>query len=360
MSKVKSILFKIEIEGNGVVNYDSNEQRFHIGEKFPFLKSYHSNVMYAKRNIYNDGKEPRFKLVISPTCMKHAMYDKVSQTPKLTHNKDLLYANLAHPESILNGHLHAIKNDTLKRKGAITLVAAEQTCDALSRLEFHSKSGEKISYEADEEKSDNSIYKKETIGKIKYSSQGAINLKELQFYSCDEIMGRYGFNPDHFDLFKKYADIHFGSFDNELGFFQMRGSSVNIAERGFKFTDDQVRLLVSVFLEKLLTLDISRSSAYARKEKLMVKLVSNPLIDRFNSEEGWVEINSIENIQALQYEVFEAYTEDVTGDAKKLHEELKKYAEEERATLKKNSVEKKAKAAKQKAEKVKKTETTPA
>jgi len=107
-------------------------------------------------------------------------------------------------------------------------------------------------------------------------------------------------------------------------------------------------------------LDISRSSAYARKEKLMVKLVSNPLIDRFNSEEGWVEINSIENIQALQYEVFEAYTEDVTGDAKKLHEELKKYAEEERATLKKNSVEKKAKAAKQKAEKVKKTETTPA
>lgn len=347
---IKSILFKIEIEGNGVVNYDSNEQQFHIGKRFPLLKSSHKNVMYAKRNIYDDGENPYYKLIISPTCMKHAMSNKVAQTPRITHNEDLLYANLAHPESILNGHMHAVKEQT-KRKGAVTLTAAEQTCDALSRLEFFSKSGEKITYKAEDERSDNSIYKKETVGNIKYTAQGAINLKELQFYSCDNILGRYGLNPDKFELFKKYAAIHFESFDNELGLFQMKGSSVNIAERGFKFTDEQVRQLVSVLLTKLLALDIKRSNAYARREKLMVKLVENPLVDRFNNEEGWIEIDSVEDIQNLQYDVYETYIKDVTGDPEKLRESLEKYFAEEQEAARKANKEKREKAAEAKAKK---------
>ena len=73
--KIKSLNFKVELEGNGIVNYDSGDQK-HLwnreskkGNKNKFT-SIDNNNMYAKKTYYrNDDGELLYKIKISSDAL---------------------------------------------------------------------------------------------------------------------------------------------------------------------------------------------------------------------------------------------------------------------------------------------------
>jgi hypothetical protein len=334
---VKSVNFKLTIQGEGVVNFDGKNQNYFLPSFAQrFKKGNFKNAKFSKKNLYEKPPKISFsnsakdiedkvdvKLVISSGCMKRAMSSSVAPASKVLYNEELLFSCLAHPETILQGHMYAAK-ETIKRKGPVTLGYAEQTNNALSKSEFFSRAGHKPSRPSDiteEEYEDQlmsesselnkkgtSIHVKETVGKITYEAQGSINISELGFYSLDESMGRYGFNPDKFEKFAEYARLHFGEFDNELGLYVMNNASQGYPEFGFSFTKEQVLYLVKYFLKNLASLRIERSDAYAETSALKIKLVENAIEDRLNKDEGYVDITSESDIDALDFEPYSSYS----------------------------------------------------
>jgi hypothetical protein len=56
----------------------------------------------------------------------------------------------------------------------------------------------------DSDKSDTTIFNKETIGEITYDVEGAFNLQSMEFLSSDPIFDRYSFNSDDYSILKVF------------------------------------------------------------------------------------------------------------------------------------------------------------
>lgn len=310
---IKNILFKLEIEGDGIVNFDSSQQRFiHIADNKNHLSHFHDNVTYSKKNFYGKAGEEgfRWRIKISSDCMKKEMFgeDLIAHTSKLAHNDDLLYGYISSPLAIIRGYMDTTrKEDVIKRKGAITLCDAEQVCDAMPYLETFSKAGHREKNNGDSDKGDNTFYTKETVGKIRYEGDGDINLIELQFSSCDEIYGRYNFDPDKFELYKQYYELYFPESNLQLDYYQLKTNSIDIPEYGIKFGTDEIKYMIKEFFKRLLGMNIKRRGSYAKTATLKIKLVENPLVDTRESEDNWITISNESEIENLDFDIQDYY-----------------------------------------------------
>lgn len=306
----KNILIKADLVGNGIVNMDSNDQKFIFNGTDSHLKSFYNNTSYAKKNFYRDvNGKLTYKLKISSDCLKHDMYknEVIAQSPKIAIEDSILYSYIASPMAITRGYLFANKKETVKRTGALTICDAEQTNNAVSQLETFSRSGEKTSNDGETDKSDNTFYKKETIGDITYSTVGNINLDQLQFVSADQVFDRYAFNPDNFQLYKTFLSMRMKNFNSELGYYKNTISNIDIPEYGFKLSNENILDLVKETLKKLLSLNIKRKGAYAKVSNLKIKLVENPVTDLLSDDENWIELKSFEDIENLNFDVESFY-----------------------------------------------------
>ena len=315
MKKIVNVLFEADIVGQGIVNMDSGDQKWIHKNEQTYLRqenSSHENSSYAKKNFYRDANgKLNWKLKISSDCLKKSMFegDILTQSPKVTHNDFVLYSFLFSIPSIIKGWMDANKRETLKRKGALTICDAQQTNDAVSYLEWFSKSGEKTSNDAEMDKSDNTIFKKETIGDITYTTQGNIDIMALQFIGCDQALDRYSFNPDKFELAKTFLNMRLPNFNSELGYYQIKNSSLEIPEKGLVLSNENVVFLIKETLKRILFLNVKRSSAFAKTSKLRIKLVENPLFDTHTSKDNWIEIDSVDDINKLEFDVENFYQE---------------------------------------------------
>lgn len=341
MKKVKNILFKIELEGNGIVNYDSGEQGFTVSKTDLGGNTRHNNVSYAKKNFYESEEDGKlnYKIKIASDCLRKEIFarDMVAQTPNISHSESIILSYIASPVSLLRGYLFPSEK-TIKRKGAISMTDAEQTSNGKSFLEFFSKSGEKVS-ESDSGKSDTSIFKKETIGNITYSSVGNIDLSELQFVSADPMFDRYSFNPDLFPMYKTLLNAKIGNFNSELGYFKM-GSSVNeVPEYGFKLSNENLVTLTKEFFHRLLSTNIRRNKSYASVTKVEYKLVIDPIVDTLKNGEGWITLTSNEDLEKLNFSTVDNYVEVDLEESKKLREEIDLLKKEAGAKAKAENIE---------------------
>ena len=349
--KVKNILVEVELEGKGIVNYDSNDQKqlwnreSKRGNKNGFT-GIHDNVSYAKKNYYRDEDgNLQYKVKISGDAIRNAIFknDIVAANPSIQHHPALLNSFIGSTVGLVRGYMFANKNSTVKRKSPLTISDAEQTNNAVSYIETFSRSGGKISKTDEDAGGDTSFFLAETIGDIKYKSQGNINLADMQFMSADPIFDRHSFNADNFDLFKMFMENTLPKFDSELGYYTLNGSVVDMAEYGIKLNDENVIFLVKESLKRILSINILRNKGFAKATKLRIKLVSNPINDTITNKDGWVELSSVEDIDALSFEVEDFY---VLADESKVKEQREviegKYAE----LLEAKKAEKKAKKAK--------------
>ncbi|MFW6272243.1 MAG: hypothetical protein ACOC2U_00470 [bacterium] len=335
--KTKNVLFKVEMSGHGIVNYDSNDQKYVLKNTHLRNVGGHSNVSYAKKNLYiDDDGNTTYKVKISSDALKNNMFrhDVIAQTPNIAHHDALLYSYIASPLSLVRGYLFANKSETVKRKGAITMSSAEQTCNAMSKIEVFSRSGEKQTNDGSSDKSDNSFYSKETIGDVKYQSMGNIDLMSLQFVSCDSIFDRYSFNPDKYHLYKQFLAQKLPGFDSDLGYYQLKNTSIDIPEYGVLLSEENVVTLIKDALKKIFNINIKKKDAFAKVETLKIKLVNNPTEDTFSNEDGWMEITSEEDIDNLDFDPYMFYeitdTEDAKNKRQEIKDEMKRILDEEK------------------------------
>ncbi len=346
MKKVKNVLIKFDIAGKGVVNYDSMEQRddFKDTNLHKKMYMYNDNVSYAKKNFYGTKEDLKYKLKISSDCLINAMFGKdiIAQNSKITHNENLLYMYLASPATILRGHLQFPQNETAyKRKGGITITDAEQTNNAMSKMEVFSKSGAKTEKGATDS-ADNTFYYKETVGNITYDSMGVIDLMQLQFVSTDMLFDRFSFNPDKFELFKSYLGLRVPNFNSELGYFSLTGGIDKTPEYGFQMSSENVVFLVKEFFIRLFTMDIKRRSAFAKVENLQYKLVRDVFTDTFDNPQDWQSIKSLKDIENINFDIQNFYEPVDEKSAEQLLNLIEKSEAQKKVSDAKKKADKKA------------------
>lgn len=345
---VRSILFKTKLVGNGIVNFDSKDQKWTWNKLNGNEKVFHDNVSFAKKRWYKnaDGTCDR-KIIISSDCLRHNVFisDFTYQSPNVFAHDGLFNRMISTPASLLRGYMFA-SDTTLKKKSCISISEAQQTNESVSTLDTFSRSGKKESRETTEDASDNSFFKRECIGDIEYEASGFVDLKELQFVSMSELYDRLALNPDHFeDLYRPSLEKHIGKV-SERGYYSIKNSSIPLSEYGLLLTNEQIVFLVKEFFKRLLQLNITKATAFARIKEVSIKYVKDPLKDTFDSEEGWETLKTLDQVN-FESEVF--YQLEDENAARKEEEDLKRLLAEQK---KENKDKKKA----EKAEREKKKE----
>lgn len=324
MKNVKTILLKVELKGNGIVNFDSGDQKYLWNKNASDNgqeKSLYDNVSFAKKRWYKENGKTTHKIIISSNCLRHNIFsdDVLFQSPNIMNNKNLLYSMIGSPGSLLRGYLFTQKDVTsIHRSSVLNITDAQQTNEAISSIETFARSGEKVS---DENKSDTSFFKKESIGDITYEALGSIDLMQLQFISCDEIFDRLAFNPDDFEEYKKSMVTRFPDFNPTLGFYQIKNSVIELPEYGIKLSKENTVSLTKELLTRILNTNIRTSGAYAEVVKVSYKLVFDAFENKMSNKDGWVEIDQ-KSINDLDFEPQDYYVEYNSETASELRKSL--------------------------------------
>lgn len=358
MKTVKSILFTVELSGKGVVNFDSNDQKYmYNGTNLKStMGTMHDNVSYAKKHFYKDADgKLSYKLSISSDCLRHDIFkqDVMCQSPNIANNDALLYSYMASPAMMLRGYLFADKSATYKRKSAVTITDAEQTCNAVTHIDVHSSSAKKNA-DTDKETSDNTFFYKENIGDISYKSRGVLDIMQLQFVSADQKFDRFAFNPDAIDVYRKFMSSRLPMFDSELAYYNINGSVSDVPELGLLFNDACVIELVRMFFRRLQSTNILRKDSYAKVSKVKYKLVYDAIYDTFDDVDGWVTLvdadaidfkphvyyTACDNEAAIELiKQIDADVEKRKDDKKKEKEDKKKKEKEDKKNTKNKEVQ---------------------
>jgi hypothetical protein len=328
---MKSILFKLNLKGQGVVNFDDEKQRFlYYDTKLSHLYHPYNNIKYAKKVLYKNenGELDNYKLIISSAALKKGLFntDMVGQNTNFVLNEELSFSQLGSCYYQLNGYVIPNKSGlSLKKKSPITLCDAIQTCNAMSTIQTCTRSGAK---DTTSDISDTSLFNEEKVGDIKYTAKGNINLNELQFVSTDDYYDRFAFSSDKFDIFKRYMKSELPLFDSKIKYYELNNKANSFPELGFKFSDNDITSLVKFYFKRLLSFRIERNNSYAAIESLEVKIVNDAIIDTYDNPNGWITITSLDDIDALNIVADNYYVE--SADQKiaiQKREELIKKAE---------------------------------
>ena len=339
-SKVKNILFKMEIKGVGVVNYDGTEQKWTINQtNLNHMKTRHKNTSYAKKRFYGTPEDTKYKLIISSDCLRHDIFkgDVPFHSPNVNSDDTLLTLAIASIGHIIRGYMYPTKSlITYKRKSPLSITSAVQTNDTISHIECFTSSAKKNT-DKDKEGADPTLFFKEVVGEMVYESKGFIDLMNLQFVSCDQIFDRSGFNPDLFNVYKQFLQSKIPSFNSELGYYQIKDSVIGIGEYGFKFSNDVINILVRELFKRMISMNIQRKDAFAETTSLKYKLVYDTIEDTLSSEDGWITVKNEKDIENISFEVEDFYILSDTEKENKLrlviegeYERTKKIKKDER------------------------------
>jgi hypothetical protein len=316
----KSILIKATIEGSGIVNFDSNDQKWLWNRQKDVEKCFHSNVSFGKGRYYpttildKDGNQVEFLTktgIISADCIRHAMYEDSMfiHLPNVMHDDELLLRTVANPAFVERGYMFARdEKTTWKRKSGFLIGYAKAVTSSAPALETFSNTQPKTGENKSEEAAETSFFKREVRGDTTYELSGVIDVGELGFISVSEIHDRVNFDSDYADKYRLMLGEKLGSEVSEVGFYNKTGDAYNIPEQGILLNPEQVKSLVLDILKRLARFNITRAvTGFAKTTSLSIKFVSDPLEDTFEDESGWVEIfNKKFNSAALDNVSFDA------------------------------------------------------
>ena len=352
---IKKIVFKAEFEGQGIVNFDGDEQRHflnsHCGTMFfnnnyklgkkVFKKKLDENVKQIEINDKKYVNDTDYLLKISSTCLRNAIFsnDANVTNPRICISSSILAYYITSIQGLLRGYT-ALEygNFSITKKSALTCPCAIQTNNSIPYVELQTNSAPKENN--NEDKGSTSLYFNEKVGDITYETKGFISLKDLQFLSCDPFFGRIMFDPQWLEgetpLIDKMFLQHYGTVPYKKGFFSSSTATLtkHLGEQGLLFNEEFVIFLVKEQIKRLLNVNINRAEGYAVTKSLKIKFVE----DGFNpfNDENWVEVN-LENYEHIIDEAFgkngmfqyyeEVKEEDVSmtkGEINKLYEDKSK------------------------------------
>lgn len=296
----KSILINFSIVGSGIVNFDSNNQKYLWNKQRDVERVKDNNVSFGKGRFYKSANQDGDYLekvgVISSDCIRHSLYENEMfiHLPNIMHDDGALLNTVATPAMIERGYMYARDGKSIwKRKSAFAISYAKLVNGTVSQLETYSNNQPKNNLEKVECKSETSFFKKEVRGDSQYVGTGFIELSELGFISMSDVHDRLSFDSDYVEQFTNLLSKRLPSeiTQNDVGYFERKNDIYGIPELGIKLNDDNVRFLVKDILSRIVRFNIVRtSSGDARTSELKIKIVNDPIKDLISDPDGWVTI----------------------------------------------------------------------
>ena len=358
---VKGLLFKVKMDGIGTVNFDDSDARFIVSRygnpatKKPYSNS---NIKVAKSEYRQVGTDengaPLYKrtLKISSECLRHAIFEKDYDVTngRIMRNDAFLSSFISSPAALLRGYMFADDKETIKAKSPVTIGAAIETSGAVITPEIGTVSGDK-------EKT--SLFYTENTGRTKYETKGFVNLKQLEFLSCDIFFERRAVKSSWVETENGLLNVAFkqryGKVPYSLGVYTATANAFtkHIGEYGLHFNMDFRKYLIVEFFKRLLSVNITRSGSFARVSEISVKPVYDGLKDTFESNDGWVDLSSEAEIGEFveSLNIYDFY-EECDNDAKAVMDELRILEEENRKEKEKKEKKKISNKKKSKTEEV--------
>lgn len=313
MTKIKGIRFKMNLEGQGVVNFDGDVDKFCQKQLkgFEHINPHNKNYKFAKK-VYRIDEEGKldYKLKISSACLRHEMFtNPFGNTPiSIINTKLEWYHYILSSCGLLRGYMFTQdKLPTIRRKSPITICDAIQTNDAKSFMEIGTQSGNIHN------DSEISLHTHEQVGDITYTAEGFINIQELRFFSCSLKYDRLGINPDILtyinDKKENIADtvlknLYGKDAKYDIGlFYYNEFAKASELELGILLGDEITINLVKDALMRMFDVYIKRSGSFAKVKNIEIQLVSDVL----DTSNEWIELNSHSDIVNLNFEVDNAY-----------------------------------------------------
>lgn len=299
--KINKVSLIVDLNGYGLVNYNGSEvpSRFY-GQMKDANGRPNQNGSFAKENIYtetitdSDGKTKEIKvpkkIISSNLLRKEILGDENSvNADKLISNDKLRVAFLSQDNVIARGFMCAGRSLTLKRKGGVTVLDAEQTSNTVTWLETRTKEGERDG---------NSLHFKETCGDIEYQSEIFFDIKQLQFISIDDNYDRMSLTEKDVNGFINHIDTRYGKGNATLGNWGTTHLNV-MGEQGIVLNNKVVANIIRETIKRILTIDIKRANSFAKTS--LVKVAFGYEGDDINllSSPAYKTISSIEEYDAL-------------------------------------------------------------
>ena len=275
ISGIKSVDFAIKAEGFGVVNWNGSAtiNSLQAGKEvsnhlLPKLRGI--DMLRVKGFGDIDDKA---KLYISQNCVKSEIFRSFTYGLKEVSlsNVDEVLQSLV---GLVRGYVIAEGSTSLKRKSPLFLE------------DFVAEEGTKLNYEQFSQsaaRNETSIFSKHTVGEVKYTAFGSINIEDLQFLPLEDSLGRSCYREvitedeghslaEAITSYLKTLDFD-GVKSPEAVFANnyVRINAVSKAgEAGILLNDDAISLLVEEVLSLIRDLYISRSRAYVEVKDFIV------------------------------------------------------------------------------------------
>jgi hypothetical protein len=299
---IREVLFQVTLEGNGIVQRDSNDQKwmYQKSENHSPVPSAGgkaaSNFSLAKANYYKDGEKIIRKIKISSAWIRHEIHVESIPfyTPQMFSLDVMRKKLIASPDYLLRGYLHAPTKDSLdveitKRKSPYQITDAEEISGVIPCLEARSTTGPR---------NDTSFFADETVGATKYQAEGSLNISLLRFVSTSSIADRRAIKDNDKEDFKKNFEGRFGEGTVEHGlFFNANSDMQHIAESGFMISDNATVDLVNILFNQMAKVSKTARNASAKITSIKVKMISNPFEDMADEWEEIFNINTPKKIE---------------------------------------------------------------
>lgn len=322
---VKSIQFKLYLDGVGCVNFGSSEELDFLlrtgivkwGDD-GFVKNGKplSNILLSKKNFrQNEDGTYEYHVKVSSECLRNNIFKDTMpfQSPTVMNLPQVLYRALANSDLILRGYLYTEKGgSSLKKKSPLYLTDAEEIGPWRKSItaDFHSRSGEKESNtgKGSDDAKDTTIYKIENVGSTTYLATGGIDVTELRFISADPLYDRMAVNVDggiNEKIYTNELQRNMVNFTPEFKYYFLENSYTadEWAERGVLLNDESVDMLIKRLLKNMLNIEILRRNAHLRTNKLELT------VNCTDGEQHIVEIHSTKDIDSLSFKCINVYKE---------------------------------------------------
>lgn len=312
MKKIKSIIVRATLSGNGVVQFDSKDQKYAHNASEALVKTRNNNVNYAKACFRQIGTHPESgrpriskTLKISADGIRHAIHaeEHPFHTPNVGISPAFRIPYLANLGTIQRGYM--ITDTEERKKSCYTVTSAIEISGAIPVLEFFCRSGAKdknantdeegrVLTKTEDDDKDTTLFSRETTGNTLYTFTAAIDTSELGFFSLSSLADRRAVIDSGVEAFRKALSDNLGSEVPAPAYFTKEGCAYQIPEKGILLTDSQVKVMVLDLLQKMARVSINKSQCgYAQVDSLFIKCVVNPLCDsaipdaKETAPEGW-------------------------------------------------------------------------
>lgn len=305
---MRNIEFQIIAKGDGIVNYDSKDTQKAIMGKL-MHSVLNNNIKVGKKLVHEDGDgNLSFTPIIDANCYRHAIMGKALDS-FIARNLKLFIDQATSWQNLMRGYTLATKDNTFTRKSPVCLSDLKAERRTLPNMTI--ETSDTIDPMTNK-RSETSMFFVEKLGETEWHGRGNIDVAGLRFISCSEQAGRPAFPEDKLDEYFESLERRFGHGDiGTKGMFKIGAS--HTPESGIMLSEGLTSHIIREFLKALLSVSIRRATSYVKTEKLLVRPM-NTVVDFPNDEEGWIEVNSIEDIDALDLGSMDVDYRDVTQD----------------------------------------------